>query len=94
MPVTKATGLGKRQRDHSDKEISKVWLSRGKKKGKGLGLRKILKELREQYFPSLQSWCSQIASYEEKTHSFHSICYSYIDFYLRNSLAFEVLEYS
>ena len=42
-----------------------------KKKGKGLGLRKILKELCEQYFPSLQSWCGQIASYEEKTVDVH-----------------------
>lgn len=50
MLVTKATRLRKKQKNHSNKKISKIQLSRGKKKGKRLGLRKILKKLREQYF--------------------------------------------
>lgn len=70
MPVTKTTGLGKIQRNHNDKKIFKVWLFKGKKKCKKLGLRNILKELCKQYFPSLQSQDNQIANYKKKTYFF------------------------
>ena len=55
MPITKVIKLGKKQKDYSDKKISKMLLSKKKKKGKRLGLRKIFKELCEQYFSNLQS---------------------------------------
>lgn len=66
MPITKITKLDEKQKNHSDKELSNVQLSKGKKNSKKLSLRKILEELHKQYISNLQSWCSQITSYKKK----------------------------